>query len=145
MENPNGISPIKMVFNMLNQIIGIGVICYHFNFYKVGIIPCIILSIIYGYLTSYSAHLVIKSSLITKKTAWGDIVMDLFGVSQFLIFNVILVFACIVFGSSYLTAAADWIATCLEQWGLIKSTDINTVIILIVSSSISLVASFVRV
>ena len=98
MENPNGISPMKMVFNMTNQIIGIGIICYHLNFFKIGIIPCAIASIMYGYVTSFAAHLLIKSSLRCKKTAWGDVVMDLFGVSQFLIFNAILVFACIVFG-----------------------------------------------
>ena len=98
MDNPYGISATKMVFNMTNQIIGIGIICYHMNFFKIGIIPCTIASIIYGYVTSFAAHLLIKSSLRCKKTAWGDIVINLFGVTQFLIFNTILVFACIVFG-----------------------------------------------
>lgn len=98
MENSNGISATKMTFNMLNQIIGIGIICYHTNFFKVGVVPCIIASIVYGYTTSFASHLLIKSSLRCKKTAWGDIVMDLFGVTQFLIFNAILVFACVVFG-----------------------------------------------
>ena len=87
-----------LLLNMTNQLIGISIICYQTSVFKVWLLPCMVVSIIYGYGTSFSAHLLIKSSLRCKKKAWGDIVMELFGVPQFLIFNAALVFACIVFG-----------------------------------------------
>eukprot|EP01083_Nonionella_stella_P018744 52139_1 len=142
MENPDGISPSKMVFNMLNQIIGIGIICYHWSFVQIGIIPCVIASILYGYLTSFSAHLLIKSSLRCNKKAWGDIVMDLFGVPQFLIFNVAIVFACVVFGSSYLSAAAQWITSSISTE--LKPTAFKVSIVMVASSTLSLCAALVK-
>ena len=88
----SGITRTHLVFNIATSCVGIGIITFHHTFAKCGLALSLLLSIIYACMCSEACKLLVQSSLKCQVKTMGEMVHKLFGVNQFIVFNMLMLF-----------------------------------------------------
>jgi sodium-coupled neutral amino acid transporter 9 len=79
MEGKKKRGSIQVVFSLWNTMIGSSIVSIPYNVYKAGIIPTVVLGLIYGYICYYTCSIVVKLS--GKEEEFGNVVFCYFNLA----------------------------------------------------------------
>eukprot|EP01084_Bolivina_argentea_P185081 319186_1 len=127
-----GQSPIRrVIFNMLNSIIGAGVVGLPFVYSNAGLCGGLLLMILFAWISAYSLKLLVISAKLCQQRNYEDLCEYLFGYKGYLFVSVTMfVFD---FGAtlSYLIILGDSAQEIIRIWGYNSNTDRQFVILIV--------------